>query len=416
MIAIIIIALILSAFFSGSEIAFVSANKLGIEVKRNKDVRRGKLLATFYENPKSFLGTMLVGNNIMLVIFTAMVTELLRPYMTPFLGEGFYFLLSTTIVITIVILLLGEFIPKTLFRIYSNELIYFFTYPLFFFKWLLIFPTWMMTSLSTFILKYILRMPNEEVDQAFTRLDLETYVQENISNDNEALETNIFKNALNLRQVKVRDCMIPRNEIVHIEKTATPEEAIEMFIESKHSRLIVIDQDVEDIVGYLHHQQLLNNPKNINPLILEIMFVPEAMSAKDMMSKFINSKTNIACVVDEFGGTAGIITLEDILEEIFGEIEDEHDTEDYIDIQINDMEYRFSGRLEVNYINEKYQHINIPEGDYHTLSGYLVTALGMIPEEGVSLTIDGFNFIFEQVSDTKIETIYMKVEDEDTTD
>jgi CBS domain containing-hemolysin-like protein len=303
-----------------------------------------------------------------------------------------------------------------MFRLYSNELIYGLTFPLAFFKWILKFPTWIMTTMSNFILKYIIRMPNEEVDEAFTRLDLETYVQESIADDNEALEADIFKNALNLRQVKVRDCMIPRNEIVHLDKKSTPAEAIEVFKESKHSRLIVSDQDIENIVGYIHHQQLLDNPKQIKHLILDIMFVPEAMSAKDMMSKFINSDTNIACVVDEYGGTAGIITLEDILEEIFGEIEDEHDTEDYVEQKIGEMEYRFSGRLEVNYINEKYERINIPEGEYHTLSGYLVMTTGTIPESGAELTADGFRFILEQVSDTKIETVRMIVEDEDTTD
>lgn len=416
MIALIILSLILSAFFSGSEIAFVSANKLGIEVKKNKGVRRGKMLAKFYEDPRSFLGTMLVGNNIALVIFTALVTDLLSPYLAPVTGEGFYFLLSSTLIITVVVLIFGEFLPKTMFRLYSNELIYGLTFPLAFFKWILKFPTWIMTTMSNFILKYIIRMPNEEVDEAFTRLDLETYVQESIADDHEALEADIFKNALNLRQVKVRDCMIPRNEIVHLDIKSTPAEAIEVFKESKHSRLIVSDQDIENIVGYIHHQQLLDNPKQIKPLILDIMFVPEAMSAKDMMSKFINSDTNIACVVDEYGGTAGIITLEDILEEIFGEIEDEHDTEDYVEQKIGEMEYRFSGRLEVNYINEKYEHINIPEGEYHTLSGYLVMTTGTIPESGAEILADGFRFILEQVSDTKIETVRMIVEDEDTTD
>ncbi len=411
MIGIILIALLLSAFFSGSEIAYVSASKLGIEVRKNKGARRGKILAGFYEKPGHFLSTMLVGNNIALVAFSLLVTEMLRPYLAPMMGEGLFFLLVSTLIITIVVLLLGEFLPKTMFRVYANELIYALTYPLAFFKYLLIIPTWFMTSISNFILKYIVRMPDVELDEALTRLDLESYVEETFSDDNEDLEADMFKNALNLRQVKIRDCMIPRNEIVHIDKKSTPDDAIEAFIESKHSRLVVIDQDIENIVGYIHHQQLLDNPKQIRHLILEIMYVPEAMSAKDMMSKFINSDTNIACVVDEFGGTAGIITLEDILEEIFGEIEDEHDTEDYVEIKLSDNEYRFSGRLEVDHINDKYEEIEIPEGEYHTISGYIVMTSGTIPEEGEEITIDNFKFILEQVSETKIETVKMIVQD-----
>lgn len=413
MIAVIIIALILSAFFSGSEIAYVSANKLGIELRKSRGARRGKLLARFYDDPKSFLSTMLVGNNIALVVFSILLTELLRPSLSNLIGEGLVFLLITTLIITLVVLLFGEFLPKTLFRVYANELIYGLTYPLAFFKYLLSIPTWFMTSISNFILKYIVRMPFEEVDEAVTRLDLETFVDESFSDDNDEMEADMFKNALNLGQVKVRDCMIPRNEIIHIDRRSTPEEVIAEFIDSRHSRLIVTDQDIENIIGYIHHQQLLDNPKQIKHLILDIMFVPEAMSAKDMMSKFINSDTNIACVVDEFGGTAGIITLEDILEEIFGEIEDEHDVEDHVETQISDKEYLFSGRLEIDHLNDKYEHINIPEGEYHTLSGYLVMTSGTIPETGTEILIDGFRFVLEQVSDTKIETIRMFIIDED---
>ena len=402
---VIILSLLLSAFFSGSEIAYISANKLGIEVRKNKGAKRGQILAGFYENPRNFLSTMLVGNNISLVVFSTLLSGILQGYLGEILNGDFLFLMSSTLIITVIVLLLGEFIPKTMFRVYANELIYILVYPLAFFKYFLIVPTWFMTSISNFILKYLFRMPNDDVDEALTRLDLETYVQESFSDDNEELETDMFKNALNLRQVKVRDCMVPRNEIVHIDKRSTPEEVIQAFIKSRHSRLVVIDQDIENIVGYLHHQQLIDNPKQIRHLFLDIMYVPEAMSAKDMMSKFINSDTNIACVVDEFGGTAGIITLEDILEEIFGEIEDEHDVEDYVEEVLSENEYRFSGRLEIGQINEKYDNINIPEGEYHTLSGFLVTTSGAIPEAGAEIIIDNYKFMLDQVSDTKIETV-----------
>ena len=412
MIAIIIISLLLSAFFSGSEMAFVSANKLGIEVRKNKGTRRGRLLAGFYDNPRSFLGTMLVGNNIALVALSILLTELMRPYISNFVGEGLTFLLISTLIITLIVLFLGEFLPKTLFRVYANELIYGLTYPLVFFKYLLVIPTWIMTSLSNFILKNVLRMPDVEIDSALTRIDLESYIEESFPDDNEEMEADMFKNALNLGQVKVRDCMIPRNEIAHIDKRSKPDEVIKAFIECKHSRMIVIDQDIENIEGYIHHQQMIDNPKQIKHLILDIMYVPEAMSAKDMMSKFINSDTNIACVVDEFGGIAGIITLEDILEEIFGEIEDEHDSEHYVEDIISETQYRFSGRLEIHYLNDKYENINIPDGEYHTLSGYLINTSGTIPESGAEIEIGDYRFILEDVSDTKIETVRMVILEE----
>jgi len=406
---VIFVTLLLSAFFSGSEIAFISANKLGIEVIRNKGNRRGQILSNFYEKPKGFLSTMLVGNNIALVIFTIFMTKLIEPWLSQFLGsESTLLLIAVTLIITVVILIFGEFLPKTLFRLYANEILYRFSYLLSFLKWLLIIPASIMTGLSNVLLKSIFKIPVDDVENVLTKIDLEHYIHDSISEE-ETIDKEILTNALNLKQVKVRDCMIPRNEIIHIDKKDTMDDLLEAFTESRLSRIIIKDGDIENVIGYIHHQQLLNNPKVLKKLIMPISYVPEAMNVQVLMMKFIKESTSIACVVDEFGGTAGLITLEDILEEIFGEIEDEHDDEGYIEEVISEKEYRFSGRSEIDHLNEKYGNLNFPEGEFHTLSGYIVMTNQTIPEQGDELILNGNKFIFEVVSDTKIEILRCSV-------
>lgn len=416
---VILVTLVLSALFSGSELAYLSANKLGIEVMKNKGHKRGQLLAGFYDNPRSFLGTMLVGNNIALVIFTMFMTTLLEPVLDPILGVGSIIsLLAITLLITIVVLVFGEFLPKTIFRLYANELLYRLAYILSFFKWLLAIPTLMMTGLSNFFLKTVLKVPVDDVTNVFTRIDLEHYIQDNLSEE-ETIDKEILTNALNLSSVKVRECMVPRMEMISIEKTASLEEIIAVFKESNLSRiLITTDGDIENTEGYLHHQQLISNPKSIKKLILPIAYVPEAMNVQDLLLTFTKQGSNIACVVDEFGGVAGLITLEDILEEIFGEIEDEHDDEAYTDEQINDSEYLFSGRLEVDYLNEKYELLDIPDSsEYTTLSGYLVMTAENIPDVGEEISLGDYKYVIEEVGDTKIETVRVfKNEQEDDED
>ena len=363
--------LILSAFFSGSEIAFVSANKLGIEVQRNKGSRRGRIIAHFYEKPREFLGTMLVGNNIALVVFTFLMTTLLQPYVEPYIGTGPLYLLVTTIIITLVVLLIGEFLPKTLFRVYSNDMLHFLAYPLLFFSYLLAIPAWIVNRITNILLKYFFRAPVEKVENVFTRLDLEDFVQGTANSSDEDVETDMFKNALHLEQVKVRECMVPRNEVVHIDVKASIDDLIALFKESRHSRILVTRGDIDEIMGYIHHHQLVEGQKNIRKMVMEIKYVPESMNVLDLLFLLVRQEMNMVCVVDEFGGVSGIVTLEDILEEIFGEIEDEHDPEPYIEEEIDAYQYRFSGRLEIDYLNEKYENLNIPEGEYHTLSGTL---------------------------------------------
>ncbi len=402
--------LILSAFFSGSEIAFVSANKLGIEIKREEGSRRGKILGAFFDKPDDFLGAMLVGNNIALVIFTYFCAELLSPFISQIFSGEAAVGVAITIITTLIVLIFGEYLPKTIFRLFANEALYMLAFPLQLFKSILKVPTWLMIKFTNLIMSAFLKSPNKSLTEALTRTDLVHYISETISDFNEDIDKEIFTNALNLNQMKVRDCMVPRPEIIHFDQADSLDELKDLFLSTQVSRILIVDGDVERINGYIHHQQLLTNPKSLKRLILDIPFVPEAMNARDLMMKFINENHNIACVVDEFGSTAGIITLEDILEEIFGEIEDEHDVEDMIDRQINETEFLFSGRLEIDYINETYERLNIPLGEYHTLSGYLVMSSGKIPEtEGEVIIQNGYEFIIEQLSDTKIETLRVKV-------
>ncbi len=416
LIALIILFLMLSALFSGTEIAYISASKLRVELKKKKGARRGQILAGFYEDPAGFLGTMLVGNNIALVVFTTLITRLIEPSLLQFsfFQAPLVLLLTETISATIIVLLFGEFLPKTIFRLYADDALYLFAYPLKVLQWLLLIPSWIMARLSNLLLR-ILRTPTEEVDKAFTRLDLENFINDTQTDAPEDIDRELFGKALNLRDVRVRECMVPRPEIENIDINASVEELEQLFRETKLSRIIVTKDDIDNVLGYVHHQQLLQQPKSISKLILDLPFVPEVMRVTDLLNQFIRERINIAIVVDEYGGVSGLITLEDILEEIFGEIEDEHDQEEYVELVIRpEKEFIFSGRLEIDYLNEKYG-LALPEGDYHTLSGYLVMTHGAIPERGAVLEFNGYQFVLELVSETKIETVRVIRPERETT-
>ncbi|MFZ1561471.1 MAG: hemolysin family protein [Saprospiraceae bacterium] len=404
-IILVLITLILSGFFSGSEIAYLSANKLSLEVLKNKGSKKGQILTMLYNDPKSFISTMLVGNNIVLVMYTIFFSSIFTPLLHMVLPEGsFAVSFLTTAVLTVIIVIFGEFLPKTIFRLYANELIYRLARPLRFFTWILLIPSWLLTKTSNLVIRLIFGKIESSDENNITKLDLEHYIQSNVNEEKE-IDKEILANALNLNLLKVRDCMIPRNEIVFIDKSDDLQTVKDTFISSKHSRLIVTDGEVENVVGYFHHQQLFKNISSIKRNIMDIDFVPEVMNVQDLLYKFIKSGTNIACVVDEFGGTAGIITLEDILEEIFGEIADEHDEEDFTDKMISENEFIFSGRIELGFINSKYKQLNLPEEEYVTLSGYIVMTHGSIPEVGEEIVLENYRFIILSKSDTKIEEV-----------
>lgn len=401
----ILVTLALSAFFSGAEIAFITANKLGVEIERDKGTRRSKLIADFYNRPKQILSTILVGNNIVLVIFTYGMTLLIEPLLMPWIPSAFLRLIIIILVATLVILLLGEYFPKIIFRSFANRALLLIAWPLVFFRALLKVPVWMMMSLSNILMKYVFRMPVERVEDAFTRLDLQDYVEGSITVDHDELEADMFKNALQLKNLKARECMVPRTEIVHVDITDGLEELKKVFIETRHSRVLISKDDLDNILGYIHHQSLLQEPVPMEQMIIPIHHVPEVTSVLDIMSNFTREKNNIAVVVDEYGGTAGIITLEDITEEIFGEIEDEHDIEEHLELQVSETEFLFSARMEIDYLNNKYPQLRIPEGDYETLSGYIVMTSGEIPDMGDDMELDHFRFVIEKVTDKKIEEV-----------
>ncbi len=403
----IIICLLLSALFSGAEIAFISASKLEVELKKMQGSRRGGIMGRWYDKPAQFLSTMLVGNNIALVLFTILMGNLMEPTFTAYFGmnEG-VFLLTSTLVITIVVLIFGEFLPKTIFRLFSNSILFFLVYPLQFVRWLLAFPAWVMTQLSKRLLRLIFKTPIGVNDNVITRLDLENYIKgTRLQDSDDEIDADLFGKALHLRTVKVRECMVPRTEIVDVDVNDSLDQLKQIITETKLSRVIVTEGDVDNVLGYVHHQQLFTNPSSIKKMIIDIPFVPEAMRVRDLMDKLIKARINIACVVDEYGGIAGVITLEDILEEIFGEIEDEHDNEEHVETQISETEFVLAGRLEIDYLNEKYEALEFPDGDYATLSGYLVMTSQSIPEQGATIILEGYQFNLELVSETKIETV-----------
>lgn len=403
----IVVALLFSALFSGSEMAFVAANKLKIELKKKKGSYRSLILSNWYDRPVDFISTMLVGNNISLVIFTSLMGTLLGPVLANLLGiseASIWQVLLQTVLITLVVLLFGEFLPKTIFRLFGDDLLYLLAFPLRFLQFCLFIPAWIMTGASNGILRLFFKREVVTNDKTFTRLDLELFVRESRSEAQEEIDKDLFGKALNLREVRVRESMIPRTEIASIDVNASVEDLAALFQETKLSRLLVIEDDGDNVLGYLHHQQLFAQPKHIRDLILPIPFVPEAMHVTELMNKLIKEKMSIACVVDEFGGVSGLITLEDILEEIFGEIEDEHDEEDYIEEKISEGVFQFSARLEIDYLNEKFG-LFLPEGEYHTLSGYLVNTTEDIPEQGEIMELGDYRFTVDLVSNTRIELV-----------
>jgi putative hemolysin len=404
--AAILFFLLVSALFSGAEIAFITANKLAVEIKKTRGSGSGSILSSFFERPNDFLATLLVGNNIAIVVLTYLLTEALYGPLHNLPFTDAVLVMINTVLVTLIILIFAEFLPKTFIRLYSNSFLQFSAYPLLFFYKLLFIPARLLSKFANFV---IVRLLSQEVSFTRTRfnlLDLENYLHGPIKLSEEEIDADIFKNALNLRQIRVIECMVPRNEMVYIDVRDPLEDLIQLFSETKHSRIIVVDGDIDNVMGYIHHQQLFKDPEEIRSIVMDIPFVPETQNVYDLMLRMNKLRLSIACVVDEFGGTSGIITLEDILEEIFGEIEDEHDKEDFIEEQLSDTEFIFSGRLELDYLKDEY-NIELPDGEYHTLSGYLISAVGYIPEQGAEITRDGYQFQLELVSDTKIETIRM---------
>lgn len=411
----IVISMLLSAFFSGMEIAFVSSNRMLVEMDKEKDGIPQRCLSLFYRNPNSFVSTMLVGNNIVLVIYGILFARIFDTTLFANYPESTRVLLDT-ILSTLIVLFIGEFFPKTLFKSNPNKLLTIFA-PLAYIFYIILWP---ISRFSTLLSKGILRVIGIKMDKSkddgfFTKVDLDNLVQSSIENarsdDEIEEEVKIFQNALDFSDRKVRDCMIPRTEINAVEQSCSVEELQQMFIESGNSKILVYDSDIDHIIGYIHSSEMFNNPKDWRDKILEMPFVPETMAAHKLMQIFLQQKKSIGVVIDEFGGTSGIVCLEDIVEEIFGEIEDEHDSTKYVAEKHGDNEYVLSARLEIDKVNEMF-NLDLPENDdYMTVGGMILHYYQSIPKLTEIVKIGKFSFKIIKNTMTKIELVRLKIED-----
>ena len=409
----IVITMVLSAFFSGMEIAFVSSNRLLVEMEKEKNGLAQKFLTVFYNNPNGFVSTMLVGNNIVLVVYGILFAQLFdatlfHPY------EPATRVVLDTILSTLIVLFTGEFLPKTLFKSNPNRLLTFFA-PL---AYIFFIVLWPISRFTTFIARVLLRLFGVKIDEkendgTFTKVDLDYLVQSSIDNaeneDDIEDEVKIFQNALDFQDTKVRDCMIPRTEINAIEENCSLEELQQMFIESGNSKIIVYEGDIDHIKGYIHSSEMFRAPKNWRDNIRRMPFVPETMAAQKLMQVFLQQKKSLGVVVDEFGGTSGIVSLEDIVEEIFGDIEDEHDNLKYVAKQTSDNEYVLSARLEIDKVNEMFD-LELPESDdYMTIGGLILHVYQSFPKLNEIITIGQYEFKIIKSTMTKIELVKLKV-------
>jgi len=411
-ITIIVISILLSAFFSGMEIAFVSANKLHIELEKKKAGFIAKILRKLTNKPSKFITTMLVGNNIALVVYSFYMGDFIVGFLPIHAWNEFSILLVQTVISRIIILVTAEFLPKAIFRIYANEALKFFSVPAYFFYVLFAFFSWIITVISDFLLRVFFKTNNDEEQKEFSREELGNYISEQMetgNSDNEIdSEIQIFQNALEFHKVKAREIMVPRTEMMAVEIHETVSNLQHAFIESGYSKIVVYKNSLDDIIGYVSAFELFKKPKTIRSILLPIEIVPESMIINDVLNNLIKKRKSIAIVLDEYGGTSGMITVEDVVEELFGEIEDEHDSQELLEEKISENEFLFSARLEVDYLNEEYE-LNIPKEEaYETLGGYIIDFTENIPVLGEEIEIENFIIKITKVSSSKIEEIHLK--------
>jgi len=415
---IIIITLLFSAFFSGMEMAFISANKLQIEVQaRDKNII-SRILSGFVHNQDKFLSTILIGNNIALVLYGIFMANLLVPVLEKVnpsaLASPILLLIEQTVIATMLVLITAEFLPKSLFIINPNKVLRVLAIPMQIIYYILFLATMLITSLSKWVIVNLLKQTYDDSKPTYGLIDLNNYIKRlsKINRQEDALgdaivdiDEQIFSNALEFKSLRVRDCMIPRTEITAIDiNDDSIEELQQSFIESGHSKILIFKDTIDDVVGYCHALQLFKKPEKIEDLVKEIFLVPETMGARDLMKKFISEHKSLAIVVDEYGGTSGLVSIEDIIEEIIGEIEDEHDTEVLLEEQVSANAYRFSARLEIDYLNEKYNW-HLPLGDYETLGGIILSVTENIPEEGEIVVIGKFEITILAIEDNRIKSV-----------
>jgi CBS domain containing-hemolysin-like protein len=409
MIFAIIASLILIGFFSGYEIGFVSANRLSLELKKKNGDPAGKIIAKFLLAPTQFIGTCLIGLNISLVIFGILFEQLLDKFIWPENLDGYAILLGNTVLSTLVILVIGELIPKAIFKARASTMITKFAFIAQFFHVLFSPLTKVLVSFAQWVVSNLFQVKVVNKKEAFSKVDLAHFVQQSIEHpEQQELNKDLFENALSLPDIKIRECLVPRTEIIGVELNTTIEDLKATFVETKLSKLIVYDDTLDTIVGYVHQLDLFQKPKNIAAIIHPILLVPESMNAADLINLFSKKRKSIAWVVDEFGGTAGIVTMEDVLEEIFGEIDDEYDEQEFIEKKLSDKDFIFSGRLELDYLTEKYG-IDFGAENSETLSGYLIHHHEAIPKVKTLITLAHFDAEVLAVSDTRIEKVKIKI-------
>ncbi|HPE54925.1 MAG TPA: hemolysin family protein [Bacteroidales bacterium] len=417
---IVLFTLIFSAFFSGMEIAFVSSNKLKIELDKNKGLLSAKILAYFVKNPSKILGTLLLGNNIALVIYGISMARILQPQIVKLLGPSYssetIVLVVQTFVSTLIILITAEFIPKALFRLKSNSILNIFAIPINLLYWIMYPFINGLVGLSEFFIRKILRTQVATDGYSFSHVDLDNYLRELVPDQKEEIEAKqeiqMLQNAISFKSIKLRECMVPRTEITSLEQNESVETLKKTFIETGHSKILIHRENVDDIIGFVHTSEIFNDPGDIKSITRSVPIFPETMLAHLVLNIFIKEHRSIAVVVDEFGGTSGIVTMEDIMEEIFGEIEDEYDTEELIEEILSETSYRFSARHEIDYINEKY-NLHLPVSDeYETLGGLIIKVHESIPTTGDIIVFAQLKFVIIDASETRIETVELHLENQ----
>jgi CBS domain containing-hemolysin-like protein len=417
-ISVIILCLILSAFFSGMEIAFISSNKVYLGIEKMQDTFSSKILTRLTEKPSKFIAAMLIGNNVSLVIYGFFMGDLLMHWIETFSIHLSHFssLLLQTLLSTLLILITSEFLPKVFFQIYANSLIKILAVPAFVFYQIFYFISTFIIWISDIILRKLFHTDGDEEQLFFSKIELGNYITEqmNAVENHEEVDSEIlmFQNALEFSGVKAREIMNPRTEISAIEMHGSIEELKKLFIETGYSKILVFQNSIDDIVGYVHSFELFKKPKSIKTIMIPVEFVPETILIKDAMNLLTKKRKSVAVVLDEYGGTSGMITIEDIVEELFGEIEDEHDSdEQLIEQELEPGAYLFSTRLDVEYINQVYK-LNIPESEsYTTLGGYIVNFTNEIPQKGDKIQIENVHFVIEEATNKKIELVKMTIKE-----
>ena len=408
------LALLLSAFFSGMELAYLASNRLKIEVQIKQNTFQGKVLSILYKKDSTLLAILLLGNNIALVIYGISAASILNPVILEWgITNNASVLILQTFISTLLVLITAEFIPKAIVQINPNNFLNIGSLILLLIFWILYLPTQVILILSNLILK-LFGIENKNSDKVFSKVDLEHYVDDLSSRikaeqefSNEML---ILRNALDFSNVKARDCMIPRTEIIAVEIDEELEVVRNIFITKGLSKIIVYRDSIDNIIGYVHSYDLFTRPQSIKQVLKPISFVPTVISGKELLEKFTKQAGSLAVVTDEYGGTAGIITLEDVIEEIFGEIEDEHDNDDWIEERINDKEFLFSARVDIDYLIETYNLELEESNEYETLAGLMIFHLEKIPDQNTLLRLGNYKFIIEEVSDRKIEKVRLIID------